>query len=90
MDNNTISEIERQWKEYNEDAVLILIIHNSEMPAPEVIINEPLNVAYKIEYLKKAYTEELVLKSNSNICIGNFKLIPSKGKKEYNLKLLTK
>lgn len=49
-----------------------ILIENENMPRPEVIINDWENLDQKIEYIDKAYTDDLVLKSCDDIKIKDF------------------
>lgn len=49
-----------------------LLIENVNMPKPEVIINDWSSLYQKMEYIDKAYTDDLVLKSCDDIRIIDF------------------
>jgi hypothetical protein len=54
---------------------LILEVEGAGGPHPELIINTKENIESKLEYLKKAYNEDLTLKAAPHIKITYYEFI---------------
>lgn len=55
-----------------EGEIMCLIIKNENLPLAELIIVHTENLTDKIEYIRKAYTKDLRLKTNWDILIDGF------------------
>ena len=56
----------------NEQSYFAMLVENASMPKSEVIINDWSNLYQKMEYIDKAYTDDLILKSCDDIKIKDF------------------
>lgn len=90
MNELTLSELLRvgeseHTKEYAD--FLILKIEGAT-PEPEVIINHRRNFEAKLEYISKAYNEDLTLKNAPHIRIVNYDFVTAKQLVEDNILLV--
>jgi hypothetical protein len=53
--------------------LVLKIEGNCELP--EIIVNPTQNIKQKVEYIEKAYNEDLTLKANTNIKITDFDFV---------------
>ena len=54
------------------EAEYLLLSMGGNAPAPETILNPKENFKAKVEYIQKAYDDELRLKNAPHICIANY------------------
>jgi hypothetical protein len=74
MDKKTMADLEKCFYDasINESEYIGVLIEMQDFPEPEVIINPLKNFDAKAAYYKKAYTDDLVLKTFSGIRIKDF------------------
>lgn len=74
MQELTIEGLERCFRTASHQGkrYVAVLIRMEGFPRPEIIINENENIDTKFSYYKKAYTEDLVLKTFSGIRIIGF------------------
>lgn len=70
------SSLEHVYVRKRADYMVYLV--EGATPMPEVTIQHRDNFAAKVEYMSKAYNEDLTLKSNPNIKITQVDFIPEK------------
>lgn len=58
-----------------ETAKLMVIVVKAYDNMPEIIINPKENFAEKLEYYKKTYDDNLVMKNNQNIKIVSYNFV---------------
>jgi hypothetical protein len=77
MNEMTLSGLLRagnsDWATYGADFLVVWV--EGATPAPEVIVNTPINFEAKLEYYSRAYNEDLTLKANPKIKIVGYNFV---------------